>query len=204
MSGYHQVEVELKDQYKTAFVTYEGQYTWKVMPFGLTNAPSTFQMLMNETLRGLIGKSVIVYLDDILVYSKSETDHINHLREVFQRLRDQCLYAKRSKTLLLQSFIIFLGHRVDQKGIRVDETKADAIVKWLVPAKPKEALSFVATGSFFRRFIPKFSEISNPLYEYANKKIKTWDEDCPKAFIELKEKLTIAPVLLPFDEHRMS
>lgn len=174
------------------------------MPFGLTNAPSTFQMLMNETLRGLIGKSVIVYLDDILVYSKSETDHINHLREVFQRLRDQCLYAKRSKTLLLQSFIIFLGHRVDQKGIRVDETKADAIVKWLVPAKPKEALSFVATGSFFRRFIPKFSEISNPLYEYANKKIKTWDEDCPKAFIELKEKLTIAPVLLPFDEHRMS
>ena len=202
VSGYHQVEVDSKDQYKTAFVTHEGQYVWKVMPFGLTNAPSTFQMLMNDTLRGLIGKCVIVYLDDILVYSKSEQEHIQHLREVFGRLRSQGLYAKKSKTKLLQSSIKFLGHRVDKDGIHVDESKVDTIVKWPKPVKPKEALSFVATCSFFRRFIPKFADISNPLYEFANRKLTSWNNDCDVAFNTLKQKLTSAPVLLPFDESK--
>lgn len=172
VSRYHQVEVEPKNQYKTAFITHEGQYIWKVMPFGFTNAPSTFQMLVNETLRELIGKCVIVYLDDILVYSQSESEHVQHLREVFKRLRDQGLYAKRSQTKLFQSSIKFLGHRVDKDEIHVDESKVEAIVQWPKPIKPKEALSFVATCSFFRRFIPKFAKISNPLYEYANRKVK--------------------------------
>lgn len=119
----------------------------------------------------------------------------------FKRLRDQGLYAKRSKTRLFQSSIKFLGHRVDKDGIHVDESKVEAIVKWPKPVKPKEALSFVATCSFFRRFIPKFAEISNPLYEYANRKIQ-WNVDCDCSFNELKQKLTTAPVLIPFDESK--
>ena len=157
---------------------------------------------MNDTLRGLIGKCAIVYLDDILVYSKNEQEHIQHLREVFGRLRSQGLYAKKSKTKLLRSSIKFLGHRVDKDGIHVDESKVDTIVKWPKPVKPKEALSFVATCSFFRRFIPKFADISNPLYEFANRKLTSWNNDCDVAFNTLKQKLTSAPVLLPFDESK--
>lgn len=197
--GYHQVEVKEEDQYKTSFVTHEGQYIWKVMPFGLTNAPSTFQLLMNETLKGLIGKCVLVYLDDILVYSKSRKEHLQHLRLVMNRLREQQLFAKKSKCHFFMESVNFLGHTIDADGIHVDNSKVKAMVDWPEPKKPVDMQSFLGTAGFYRKFIKDFSAIANPLYAYGNKK-KEWDKECSQAFKSLKDKLVSAPVLLPFDE----
>lgn len=201
VSGYHQVEVEGSDQYKTAFVTHEGQFIWKVMPFGLTNAPSTFQMLMNETLKGLIGKCVLVYLDDILIFSKNTKQHVMHLRLVLDRIKKAGLFAKRSKCHFFMKSVNFLGHTIDKDGIHVDTRKCDALQAWPTPTKPMQAASFLGTAGFYRKFIPRFSYIAKPLYEYSNSK-RNWDEDCDKAFNELKSALTSAPVLLPFQEDK--
>lgn len=199
--GYHQVEVEPKDQYKTAFVTHEGQYIWKVMPFGLTNAPSTFQRLMNETLKGYIGKFVIVYLDDILIFSKDQKEHTMHLGLMLNRLQKAQLYAKKSKCHFYLDKVHFLGHTIDKDGIHVDDKKVKAMVDWPKPQKPKDAASFLGLAGFYRKFVEDFSGIANPLYEYSNKK-RSWDDDCDRAFQTLKSKLTSAPVLLPFDESK--
>lgn len=199
VSGYHQVEVDPKDQNKTAFVTPNGQYIWKVMPFGLTNAPSTFQMLMNETLKGLIGKFVLVYLDDILIFSKSEEEHKIHVRAVLNRIRKAKLFAKKNKCHFFMKEVHFLGHTIDKSGIHVDESKVEAMVKWPVPQKPLQAASFLGTAGFYRKFIEKFSYIAKPLIEYSNSK-REWDTECSKSFETLKHKLSTAPILLPFDQ----
>ena len=133
VSGYHQVEVAKEDQYKTAFVTHEGQYVWKVMPFGLTNAPSTFQMLMNETLKGLIGKIVLVYLDDILIFSKSVNEHKNHLKMVLNRIKEQGLFVKKSKSFFFKNSVNFLGHTISAEGLHVNKSKFQAVVDWPTP-----------------------------------------------------------------------
>ena len=199
VSGYHQVEVAEEDQYKTAFVTHEGQYVWKVMPFGLTNAPSTFQMLMNETLKGLIGKIVLVYLDDILVFSKSVNEHKEHLKLVLTRIKDQGLFVKKSKSFFFKQSVNFLGHTISAKGLQVDKSKVQAVVDWPTPQTSKDALAFLGTCSFYRKFVPGFSKIADCIFQFAHKK-RSWDKECEEAFNLLKEKLTTAPVLLPFDE----
>ena len=191
----------IRDRYKTAFVTHEGQYIWKVMPFGLTNAPSTFQRLMNETLKGYIGKFVIVYLDDILIFSKDQKEHTMHLGLVLNRLQKAQLYAKKSKCHFYLDKVHFLGHTIDKDGIHVDDKKVKAMVDWPKPQKPKDAASFLGLAGFYRKFVEDFSGVANPLYEYSNKK-RSWDDDCDRAFQTLKSKLTSAPVLLPFDESK--
>lgn len=199
VSGYHQVEVKPEDQNKTAFVTPQGQYIWKVMPFGLTNAPSTFQLLMNDTLKDIVGKFVLVYLDDILIFSKSVKEHKMHIKIVLDRIRKAKLFAKKKKCHFFKDTVYFLGHKIDKDGIHVDESKVEAMTNWPVPTKPLHAASFLGTAGFYRKFIDKFSSIALPLMEYSNSK-KQWDNECLQAFNALKQKLATAPVLLPFDE----
>ncbi|GLU12626.1 hypothetical protein SLE2022_292900 [Rubroshorea leprosula] len=168
-SGYHQIRMKEGDEWKTAFKTKHGLYEWLVMPFGLTNAPSTFMRLMNHVLRAFIGKFVVVYFDDILIYSKSLTDHIEHLRMVLEVLRKEKLFANLKKCSFCTIQIVFLGYVVSADGIAVDEEKIKAIKEWPTPKNISEVQSLHGLASFYRRFINDFSTIAALLTEIMKK-----------------------------------
>ena len=194
-SGYHQIRMKEGDEWKTAFKTKQGLYEWLVMPFGLSNAPSTFMRLMNEVLRPFIGDFVVVYFDDILVYSKNEIDHVLHLRKVFTTLREQRLYGKLEKCEFFVPRVVFLGYVVSSKGIQVDESKVEAIQSWPVPTSITAVRSFHGLASFYRRFIKDFSSIMAPLTECMKKGTFVWTPSAQKSFETIKLKLCEAPVL---------
>ncbi|WVZ52679.1 hypothetical protein U9M48_003716 [Paspalum notatum var. saurae] len=195
-SGYHQIRMKLGDEWKTAFKTKFGLYEWLVMPFGLTNAPSTFMRLMNEVLRSFIGKFVVVYFDDILIYSKSFDEHLDHLRTVFVALRDARLFINLEKCTFCTDRVRFLGYIVTPQGIEVDETRIDAIRSWLTPTTITQVRSFFGLAGFYRRFVKDFSTIAAPLNELTKKGVTFhWGTTQEKAFNTLKDKLTHAPLL---------
>nr|KYP32028.1 Retrovirus-related Pol polyprotein from transposon 17.6 [Cajanus cajan] len=202
-SGYHQIRIKEGDEWKTAFKTKFGLYEWLVMPFGLTNAPSTFMRLMNHILRDCIGKFVVVYFDDILVYSKTLDEHLGHLRQVLIILRVNHLYANLEKCTFCQEQVKFLGFIVGKEGVQVDSEKIKAIQEWPTPKSVGEVRSFHGLASFYRRFVKDFSTLASPLNELVKKDVPfLWGEAQEKAFKTLKEKLTNAPILaLPnFDQ----
>ena len=194
-SGYHQIRMREGDEWKTAFKTKHGLFEWTVMPFGLTNAPSTFMRLMNEVLKAFIGRFVVVYLDDILVYSKSEEEHVGHLRRVFETLRAQRLYGKLEKCSFMVEKVIFLGYVVSSEGVAVDETKIEAVKSWPTPKTITEVRSFHGLASFYRRFIKDFSTITSPMTECMKKGNFLWNGAAQKAFESIKEKLCSTPIL---------
>ncbi|XP_023553652.1 uncharacterized protein LOC111811140 [Cucurbita pepo subsp. pepo] len=195
-SGYHQIRMHIGDEWKTAFKTKYGLYEWLVMPFGLTNAPSTFMRLMNHVLREYLGKFVVVYFDDILVYSKSLDDHITHVRNVLTTLRNECLYVNLKKCSFCMEKVNFLGFVVSSNGVEVDEEKVKAIKEWPTPKNVSEVRSFHGLASFYRRFIKNFSTIASPLNELVKKNVSfIWEKDQELAFTTLKEKLSYAPLL---------
>ncbi|KAF5816405.1 putative nucleotidyltransferase, Ribonuclease H [Helianthus annuus] len=195
-SGYHQLRVKEEDVPKTAFRTRYGHYEFLVMSFGLTNAPAAFMDLMNRVCKPMLDKSVIVFIDDILVYSKSEAEHANHLREVLETLRRERLYAKFSKCAFWLREVQFLGHVISADGVLVDPSKIEAVSKWNPPKNPSEIRSFLGLAGYYRRFIQDFSKIALPLTKLTQKKEKfIWGVDQERAFQTLKEKLTQAPVL---------
>nr|KYP41681.1 Transposon Ty3-G Gag-Pol polyprotein [Cajanus cajan] len=201
--GYHQIRIKEGDEWKTTFKTKFGLYEWLVMPFGLTNAPSTFKHLMNHILRDCIGKFVVVYFDDILVYSKTLDEHLGHLRQVLIILRDNHLYANLQKCTFCQEQVNFLGFIVGKEGVQVDSEKIKAIQEWPTPKSVGEVRSFHGLARFYRRFVKDFSTLASPLNELVKKDVSfLWGEAQEKAFKTLKEKLTNAPILaLPnFDQ----
>ena len=195
-SGYHQVRVREKDIPKTAFRTRYGHFEFLVMSFGLTNAPAVFMDLMNSLFRPFLDLFVIVFIDDILVYSRSEDEHADHLRAVLQTLRDRKLYAKFSKCEFWLKSVAFLGHIVSDEGIKVDTQKIEAVKSWPRPTTPTEVRSFLGLAGYYRRFVEGFSSLSAPLTKLTQKETKfQWTEACERSFQELKNKLTSAPVL---------
>ena len=168
-SGYHQIRMKLGDEWKTAFKTKFGWYEWLVMPFGLTNTPSTFIRLMNEVLRPFIGKFVVVYFDDILIYSKSMDDHMIHLRAVFDALRVARLFGNLEKCTFCTDRVSFLGYVVTPQGIEVDEAKIEAIKSWPVPKTITQVRSFLGLAGFYCCFVKDFSTVAAPLHELIKK-----------------------------------
>ncbi|XP_072093104.1 transposon Tf2-1 polyprotein isoform X4 [Arachis hypogaea] len=196
-SGYHQIRVRDEDIPKTAFRTRYGHYEYTVMSFGLTNAPAVFMDYMNRIFRPYLDKFVIVFIDDILVYSKTEEEHTDHLRTVLQILRDRKLYAKLSKCEFWKSEVKFLGHVVSKQGIAVDPAKVEAVMNWERPTSVTEIRSFLGLARYYRRFIKGFSQLALPLTKLTRKDTPfIWTPECEGSFQELKHRLTTAPVLV--------
>nr|GFB74447.1 reverse transcriptase [Tanacetum cinerariifolium] len=195
-SGYHQLRVKEQDISKTAFRTRYGHYEFLVMPFGLTNAPAVFMDLMNRIFHEFLDKFVIVFIDDILMFSKSKEEHEDHLLTVLQTLRQEKLYAKFSKCEFWLSSVAFLGHIVSAEGITMDPAKVEAITKWPRPTSVTEVHSFLGLAGYYRRFVEGFSRLALPLTKLMCKGEKfVWNEEREKSFEELKQRLVSAPVL---------
>ncbi|WVZ76338.1 hypothetical protein U9M48_024321 [Paspalum notatum var. saurae] len=179
-SGYHQMKIRPSDIPKTAFITRFGLYEYTVMSFGLTNAPAYFMNLMNKVFMEYLDKFVVVFIDDILIYSKMEEEHEEHLRLVLQKLRDHKLYAKLSKCEFWLDQVPFLGHIVSKGGIMVDPSKIGGVMDWKI----------------LRKFIESFSRIAKPMTSLLEKGVPfNWTKERQAAFDELKKRLTTAPVL---------
>ncbi|XP_022157398.1 uncharacterized protein LOC111024105 [Momordica charantia] len=195
-SGYHQLRLKEADISKTTFRTRYGHYEFVVMSFGLTNAPAAFMDLMNRVFKEYLDSFVIVFIDDILIYSKTEQCHEEHLRQVLTTLQGNKLYAKFSKCELWLDQVAFVGHIVTKEGIAVDPTKVEAISNWPRPSSVTEIHSFLGLAGYYRKFIQNFSRIAAPLTQLTRKNATfTWSSECKEAFQELKKRLVSAPVL---------
>ena len=195
-SGYHQVRVAEGDIPKTAFCTRYGHYESLVMPFGLTNAPATFMALMNNIFHPYLDKFILVYLDDILVYSKDMGEHTKHLRLVFQLLREHRLFAKMKKCEFGKTSVEYLGHEISEKRKEVEKEKVKAIMNWREPTCVKDVQSFLGLANYYRKLIKNFSEIAAPLTRLLRKDQPFfWTNEQSEAFTMLKITLSKAPVL---------
>ncbi|GJS68678.1 reverse transcriptase domain-containing protein [Tanacetum coccineum] len=195
-SGYHQLRVREEDIPKTAFRTRYGHYEFRVLPFGLTNAPAVFVNLINRVCKPYLDKFVIVFIDDILIYSYNEKEHEEHLETILELLKKEELYAKFSKCEFWINTVKFLGHVIDSSGIHVDPAKIEAVKNWASPTTPSEIRQFLGLAGYYRRFIEGFSKIAKPMTELTQKNQKfDWGEEQEEAFQLLKQKLCAAPIL---------
>jgi hypothetical protein len=196
--GYHQIRMREGDEWKTTFKMNEGLYEWLVMSFGLTNTPSTFMRLMNEVLKDFIGKFVIVYLDDILIFSKTEEEHLRHLTLVMRRLQQEKLLINLKKSSFMKKELIYLGFVISSNELKMDPEKVKEIRDWPSPKSIFEVRSFHGLASFYRKFIRNFSGICAPMMDTVKKRHKSfhWTEEAEKSFKLLKEKITGQPVLV--------
>jgi hypothetical protein len=201
--AYNLIRIAAGEEWKTAFRTRYGLFEYLVMPFGLTNAPASFQQLMNEVLREFLDISVIVYLDDILIYSETREEHIRHITQVLERLRKHRLWAKAEKCRFFQNSVDFLGYIVSQDGVSMDPAKVKAILEWHSPKTIKDIQVFLGFANFYRRFIKGYSKITEPLTRLLRKDTKfEWSDKAQKAFDTLKTAFTTAPILTHFDPQR--
>ena len=196
-SGYWQVPVAQKDRHKTAFCRPEGGlYEFVKMPFGLTNAPATFHRLMNEIFKEDLFKQVLIFLDDLLVYSETPSEHLDHLEEIFLKLRAAGLKLKHKKSDLFQTQVNYLGHVLDKTGIRPDPKKLEAVREWERPKTVTQVRSFTAFCIYYRKFVKNFAEVAKPLYRLTSKGVKfTWEKEHEEAFQLIKTRLLQAPIL---------
>ncbi|MFS7996270.1 putative nucleotidyltransferase, Ribonuclease H [Helianthus anomalus] len=195
-SGYHQLRIQEEDIPKTAFRTQYGHYEFVVMPFGLTNMPAIFMDLMNRVCKPFLDRFVIVFIDDVLIYSKSKSEHAQHLRLVLELLQGNQLYAKFSKCEFWLEEVQFLGHIVNSQGIHVNPAKIEAVKSWITPKNPSEVRSFLGLAGYYRRFIEGFSKIAVPLTALTHKdKPFVWGTAQESAFQTLKQMLCNAPIL---------
>jgi len=195
-AGYHQIRLKEGEEFKTAFQTHSGHYEFRVMAFGLTGAPATFLHAMNTTLRSLLRKCVLVFFDDILIFSRSYEEHVEHVRLVLQLLQRDHWQVKMSKCHFAQRQLRYLGHVISEAGVATDPDKINAVIQWPVPQTIKELRSFLGLAGYYRRFVKHFGLISRPLTALLRKGVVfIWTDQQQDAFIALKQALTSAPVL---------
>ncbi|CAI7822009.1 unnamed protein product [Closterium sp. NIES-54] len=201
--GYHQIRVNPPDCQKTAFRTRYRSSEYTVMPFRLTNAPETFQMIMNEAFRPLLDKCVLVYLDDILIYSPDRAQHLHNIEAVFKILSENRLLTKASKSEFLQDKLEFLGHIISAKGVEIDPKRIATIQAWHAPTNLTEMQSFWGFVNYVRRFVSDMAKLTTPLTNLLRKGFEyTWGEKEQAAFSALKQILCSPPVLHIADPHR--
>ncbi|KAK1608875.1 hypothetical protein QYE76_032548 [Lolium multiflorum] len=194
-SGYHQVRMAPEDIHKTAFRTHEGLFEFVVMAFGLTNAPATFQALMNDVLGPFLRRFVLVFFDDILIYSSSWSDHLRHVKLVLEAMRTHQLYLKRSKCSFGEESMAYLGHVIFAEGVAMDSDKVLAVVDWPAPRTVRAVRGFLGLAGYYRKFIKGFGTIAAPLTALLKKDGFLWTDQAATAFEALKVALTTAPVL---------
>jgi hypothetical protein len=200
-SGYHQILIPKEDRPKTAFRTPFGHFQFKVLIEGLTNAPATFQTVMNSILHPYIRKFVVVYIDDIMIFSKTEAEHQAHVRLVLEVLKREKFYVCKAKSSFAQKEIKYLGHIVNEQGIRPDPKKVEAVQTGPVPKNVHDVKSFLGLVNYFQEFIEHYSEIAVPLTNLTKKLHPwVWSGRCQDAFGLLKQKLTEAPLLRTPDD----
>jgi len=181
---------------KTTFRTRYSLFEFLVMPFGVTNAPAFFMDLMHRIFRPFLDKFVVIFVDDILIYSKTEQEHEEHLRIVLETLRREELYAKLSKCSFRLRSIPFLGHIITGEGISVDPKKIEAVGDWPTPRTTKQVRRFIGMAGYYRRFVKDFSKLAAPMTKLTRKGEKfLWTDRCAEVFEELKSRLTYAPIL---------
>jgi hypothetical protein len=196
-SRYHQLKIRESDIPKTAFHTRYGLYEYTVMSFGLTNVPAYFMYLMNKVFMEYLDKFVVVFIDDILIFSKTEEEHEKHLRLVLGKLRSNKLYAKFSKCEFWLTEVAFLRHVISAGGVSVDAGKVKDVLNWMPPTTASEIQSFLGLAGYYRRFIKDFSKIAKPMMKLLEKnKAFEWTAECQSSFEELRKHLTSAPVLV--------
>ena len=204
-SGYNNVRIKGGDEWKTAFRTRYGSFEYLVMPFGLTNAPATFQHFMNDVFKDMTDDFVVVYLDDILIFSDTLEEHWEHVRRVLQRLREYNLHAKPEKSEFFCDTVEYLGFLISPAGVEMDPAKVKAILSWPAPTTVKQVQSFLGFANFYRRFIRDFSKIVRPLTNLTRKAVfYLWSAKCQKAFESLKTAFTTAPILAHFDPDNLT
>ncbi|PNX96205.1 Ty3/gypsy retrotransposon protein, partial [Trifolium pratense] len=195
-SGYHQIRVVQEDTHKTAFRTFDGHYEFLVMPFGLTNAPSTFQSAMNDLLRPYLRRFVLVFFDDILIYSRCLTDHLHHLRLILDLLSSNQFFAKFSKCAFAVEKVDYLGHVISSNGVTPDPEKIQAILDWPRPRSLTTLRGFLGLTGFYRRFVRHYASLAAPLTDLLRSTNFVWSTDTELAFTTLKTKMTETPVLV--------
>lgn len=194
-AGYHQIRMRPEDEAKTAFKTHHDHFQFRVMPFGLTNAPATFQCIMNSVFAPFLRKFVIVFLDDILVYSASWEEHLHHLKLVLDKLRQAQFFAKMSKCSFGQTSIQYLGHIISDQGVATDPDKTMVMEQWPIPTNITELRGFLGLTGYYRKFVQNYGIITKPLTQLLTKKGFLWTEEATAAFLRLKQAMTQTPVL---------
>lgn len=195
-SGYWQIEMHPTSREKTAFITHDGLYEWNVLPFGLSNSPSSFQRLMSHILRGLTWRTCLLYLDDIIIYSRSFSEHLSHLEEVFKRLGEANVKLNPKKCQFAKKEVLYLGHIVSTEGIKTNPETITAVQNFPRPKNVKDIRSFLGLANYYRRFVKGFAQIASPLTNLTRKQVQFhWSDDCQSAFDKLKRALISAPIL---------
>lgn len=193
--GYHQLRMDRGEEYKTAFKTHAGHFEYLVMPFGLSNAPAFFQALMHHIFHSYLRRFVIIFFDDILIYSPSLEDHVAHLHLVFQTIRDNKLFLRKEKCCFATDRVEYLGHFITKEGVSTDPSKIHAVANWPQPSNLKQLRGFLGLAGYYRRFVKDFGKIAKPLNDMLKKDCFSWSDDSVSAFLTLKHALVSAPVL---------